>query len=187
VTAPVATSPDEPAGVPSGWEPVRAPYRGLRGPLTRAEGLLNTRSGSLAPWRRLADAVGDDEACSAAVNDLLANRVHTVSNGTLRHRTASRPEPAAPRPCIGCGGAVPDIAGPRHPYMRSSPGCWATYGEVRARVFGPEGRASDGRHMDCYAVQHPAAPNTTADSEAQSLFTSRRCASIASSPSPPTR
>lgn len=74
--APVATSPDEPAGVPSGWEPVRAPYRGLRGPLTRAEGLLNTRSGSLARWRRLADAVGDDEACCAAVNDLLAGVVH---------------------------------------------------------------------------------------------------------------
>lgn len=76
MTVSVATSPDEPAGVPSGWESVHAPYRGLRGPLTRAEGLLNTRSGSLALWRRLADAVGDDEACCAAVNDLLAAGVH---------------------------------------------------------------------------------------------------------------
>lgn len=75
-------------------------------------------------------------------------------NGKLRDATVSRPEPAARRPCIGCGGAVPDIAGPTHSYMRSSPGCWATYGEVCAQVFGPEGRASDGRHMDCYAVQH---------------------------------
>ncbi len=77
MTAPAATSPpDEPAGVPSGWEPVRAPYLVLRGPLMHAEGLLNTGSASLALWRRLTDAVGDDDACCAAVNDLLANRVH---------------------------------------------------------------------------------------------------------------
>jgi len=72
VTAPAATSPDEPAGVPSGWERVRAPYLVLRGPLMHAEGLLNTGSASLALWRRLTDAVGDDDACCAAVNDLLA-------------------------------------------------------------------------------------------------------------------
>lgn len=94
-------------------------------------------------------------AAAGCADDTTATGDGTVSNGKLRHRTASRLTPAAPRPCIGCGGAVPDIAGPTHSYMRSSPGCWATYGEVCARVFGTEGRASDGRHVDCYAVQHP--------------------------------
>lgn len=95
MTAPAPTSSDEPAGVPSGWKPVRAPYPGLRDPLMHAEALLNTGSASLALWRRLADAVGDDDACCAAINGLLASRVHglRVLPDHGRRRVALLPSP----------------------------------------------------------------------------------------------
>lgn len=61
--------------------------------------------------------------------------------------------------CCGCGVILPDTAGPTHPYMLSSPACWATYGELGARVMTAAGTDPDevGRwqHVDCYAVQHP--------------------------------
>ncbi len=60
-------------GVLAAWEPVRAPYRALREPLIAAEGLLNGAVGSHRHrWRRLAEAVGDDQACATAVDELLA-------------------------------------------------------------------------------------------------------------------
>ena len=37
--------------------------------------------------------------------------------------------------CMGCGGLVPDITGPTHEYMESSPGCWQAYGEVLGREY----------------------------------------------------
>lgn len=37
--------------------------------------------------------------------------------------------------CVSCGGNFPDIDGPVHAYMDSSPGCWAVYGEVLAREY----------------------------------------------------
>ena len=58
--------------------------------------------------------------------------------------------------CFSCGGVYPDIAGPVHRYMSSSPGCWSVYGEVLACEY------SDpiyfGIHrltVDAYAAQHP--------------------------------
>ena len=63
-------------------------------------------------------------------------------------------------PCISCGASIPDTEGPVHPYLASSPGCWAIYGEVLAREF------SDYRYgrkhrltADAYAVQHPGQPS----------------------------
>lgn len=63
-------------------------------------------------------------------------------------------------PCHGCGGQFPDIDGPTHRYMTSSPGCWAWYGDVLAREY------SDFRYgkvhqltVDAYAVQHPGTPS----------------------------
>lgn len=62
--------------------------------------------------------------------------------------------------CIGCGGQFPEIDGPTHAYMESSPGCWACYGEVLAREY------SDIRYRevhrltaDAYALQHPGRPS----------------------------
>lgn len=59
--------------------------------------------------------------------------------------------------CGGCGGRVPDVAGPTHPYMAAAPGCWARYGEWTAQRLssGPVPAAVRLHHVDCYAVQHP--------------------------------
>jgi hypothetical protein len=54
---------------------------------------------------------------------------------------------------------LPPEDGPTHPYMRSSPWCWARFGEVLAREFGD--RAHFAVHqltVDAYAVQHPGVP-----------------------------
>jgi hypothetical protein len=58
--------------------------------------------------------------------------------------------------CFGCGGDFPEMDGPTHPYMLSSAGCWAAYGELLAleyedRAYAPLHRLS----VDTYAVQHP--------------------------------
>ena len=58
--------------------------------------------------------------------------------------------------CFGCGGGFPEMDGPTHPYMLSSAGCWAAYGELLAleyedRAYAPLHRLS----VDTYAVQHP--------------------------------
>jgi len=62
--------------------------------------------------------------------------------------------------CIGCGGHVPDITGPTHPYMESSPGCWSVYGEVLAREYiDPTFRDVHRLTSDTFAVQHPGRPS----------------------------
>jgi Family of unknown function (DUF5946) len=65
--------------------------------------------------------------------------------------------------CVGCGGAVPQMDGPTHRYMESSPGCWHVYGKVLSReysdpVFGVLHRLA----VDSYAVQHPGRPGPQA-------------------------
>lgn len=65
--------------------------------------------------------------------------------------------------CIGCGALVPDISGPTHEYMESSPGCWWAYGQVLARAYADPGfRAVLRLTVDTYAVQHPGRPNPNA-------------------------
>lgn len=58
----------------AGWVPVRAPYRALREPLAAAEQRLNDTTGPKRhqAWQQLRDAIGDDRACVAAVDRLLA-------------------------------------------------------------------------------------------------------------------
>jgi len=63
--------------------------------------------------------------------------------------------------CVGCGALVPDIVGPTHPYMESSPGCWQTYGEVLAREYSnPDFRTLLRLTADTFAVQHPGQPSS---------------------------
>jgi hypothetical protein len=63
--------------------------------------------------------------------------------------------------CVGCGGLFPDVQGATHRYMESSPGCWATYGEVLAREYSDPTYAGVHRlTVDAYAVQHPGRPST---------------------------
>lgn len=59
--------------------------------------------------------------------------------------------------CVGCGGLIPNVGGPTHPYMLASPGCWRIYGEISARWHGQPGAGPvRWHHIDAYAVQHPA-------------------------------
>lgn len=63
-------------------------------------------------------------------------------------------------PCPGCGGLFPEVEGPTHRYMESSPGCWAIYGEVLAREYSEPAYAENYRlGVDAYAVQHPGRPS----------------------------
>lgn len=65
--------------------------------------------------------------------------------------------------CADCGAAVPDVDGPVHPYMGSSEGCWALYGEVLAREFSdPRYFAAHRLTVDTYAAQHPGRPERRA-------------------------
>ena len=62
--------------------------------------------------------------------------------------------------CFSCGAAVPDMDGPVHRYMASSPGCWALFGEVLAREYSDYAYARTHRRtVDAYAVQHPGQPS----------------------------
>ncbi len=58
--------------------------------------------------------------------------------------------------CFSCGGEFPDMDGPVHGYMASSPGCWSVYGEVLAREYSDQSYFDVHRlTVDAYAVQHP--------------------------------
>lgn len=53
-----------------------------------------------------------------------------------------------------------EIEGPVHRYMASSPGCWATYGEILVREY--SNPSYFGLHrltVDAYALQHPDVPS----------------------------
>lgn len=64
------------------------------------------------------------------------------------------------KPCFSCKALVPDIDGPTHRYMESSPGCWAAYGQVLAREYSKLTFATNHRlTVDAYAVQHPGRPS----------------------------
>ena len=64
---------------------------------------------------------------------------------------------------MGCRGEFPDIDGPTHEYMLSSPGCWAAYGRVLARQY-EDARLREVYRLgvDAYAVQHPGVPSPQA-------------------------
>ena len=61
--------------------------------------------------------------------------------------------------CIGCRAQVGEANGdgPEHAYVGASPGCWAIFGEVRAREYSLPGYAAVGHRLttDAYMVQHP--------------------------------
>lgn len=58
--------------------------------------------------------------------------------------------------CPDCRATVPDLDGPTHPYMGTSAGCWALYGELLAREYGdPRWFAAHRLTVDAYAAQHP--------------------------------
>ena len=63
--------------------------------------------------------------------------------------------------CVGCGVRLPILDGVTHPYMDSSPACWAKFGEVLAREYSdPQYFAVHRLTVDAYAVQHPGRPSS---------------------------
>lgn len=59
------------------------------------------------------------------------------------------------QPCFSCGALVAPSDGPTHPYMRSSPGCWAAFGELQAGEMARFGYPEiHGVIVDCYAASH---------------------------------
>lgn len=77
--------------------------------------------------------------------------------------------------CCGCGEEFPELEGPTHPYMLSSPGCWRAYGELLAREY--EDRSYWPVHrmtVDAYAVQHPGIDTPQARSSV-GIHLSRLC------------
>ena len=55
---------------------------------------------------------------------------------------------------------LPEVEGPTHRYMESSPACWALYGEVLAREYSdPAYLAIHRLTVDAYAAQHPGRPS----------------------------
>ncbi|MCL4530109.1 MAG: DUF5946 family protein [Chloroflexi bacterium] len=65
--------------------------------------------------------------------------------------------------CFSCGAMVPNMDGPTHRYMLSSPGCWSVYGVLLARDYGEYNYPTVYRlSVDAYTVQHPGRPNRQA-------------------------
>jgi hypothetical protein len=61
--------------------------------------------------------------------------------------------------CFSCRAIVPDVEGPTHRYMTSSPGCWKLYGELLARDYSDYYDSdTHGLTVDAYAVTHPGEP-----------------------------
>lgn len=57
--------------------------------------------------------------------------------------------------CTGCGGAVPDVQGPTHAYVPSSPGCWQVYNRMLEREYAEFGYPAIHRlTVDAYMAQH---------------------------------
>lgn len=58
--------------------------------------------------------------------------------------------------CIGCGGEFEPELGPVHPYMTSSPACWAAFGRILAVEYSdPRLMPAHRFSVDAFAVQHP--------------------------------
>lgn len=58
--------------------------------------------------------------------------------------------------CPGCGLVLDAVDGATHPYVESSPACWAAYGRALARAYG-DPACGDVLQLvvDAYACQHP--------------------------------
>lgn len=66
--------------------------------------------------------------------------------------------------CFSCKGLAPDVDGPTHAYMLSSPGCWKLYCEILAKEYTPENYDPNIQSItaDTYATQHPGKPERRA-------------------------
>jgi hypothetical protein len=57
--------------------------------------------------------------------------------------------------CPSCGARVDEVEWPTHPYLVSSPGCWAAFGALQARELQEWGYPpAHGVAVDAYAASH---------------------------------
>lgn len=62
--------------------------------------------------------------------------------------------------CPWCRAELPQISGPTHAYMESTPSCWAAFGRVVAKEYADQNFFEVHRlTVDAYAVQHPGQPS----------------------------
>ncbi|NOU20039.1 MAG: hypothetical protein HOO91_20975 [Bacteroidales bacterium] len=65
--------------------------------------------------------------------------------------------------CFSCQAETPDIEGPVHRYMVSSPGCWKLFGEILELEYSnPEYMVNHRITVDAFAVQHYGKPSPQA-------------------------
>jgi hypothetical protein len=89
-------------------------------------------------------------------------------------------------PCFVCGALVPDIEGPVHKYVPSSPGCWRTFGEVQADEmtrfrYPPAHRLV----VDAYMAQHPGDGTDRRDRQSVFVHLTGLCAVLVLDVPPP--
>ena len=78
------------------------------------------------------------------------------------------------RPCPQCGAVVPEVEGPVHRYVPSSPGCWMTFGRVQAEGAGsPVARRLI---LDAYMAQHPGDGSDRRDRQSVFIHLTGLCA-----------
>lgn len=90
------------------------------------------------------------------------------------------PSRASLAPCFVCGALVPEIDGPVHRYVPSSPGCWQTFAEVQADEmtrfrYPPAHRIV----VDAYMAQHPGDGSDRRDRQSVFLHLVGLCAVLA--------
>jgi hypothetical protein len=97
--------------------------------------------------------------------------------GLSNHETGA--SPASLAACFVCGAPVPDINGPVHKYVPSSPGCWRTFGEVQADEMTRFGYPPAHRLVvDAYMAQHPGDGSDRRDRQSVFVHLAGLCAVI---------
>jgi hypothetical protein len=79
--------------------------------------------------------------------------------------------------CFSCRALIPDIQGPTHEYMLSSPGCWQCYGNLLAKEYDPTFYNPNIHQttVDSYAVSHPGTPERRAIQSVNAHLVSLYC------------
>ncbi len=87
--------------------------------------------------------------------------------------------------CVGCGAVLPVTEGPVHPYMRSSPACFAAFNTLIAAEYS-SGKLLEVNRLtvDTWAVQHPGSPEDRRAVQSVGLHLARLMLQLAS-PHPP--
>lgn len=87
--------------------------------------------------------------------------------------------------CCGCGAILLPIDGPVHDYMKSSPACFALFGEFLAAEYSDPALLETHRMtVDTYAVQHPGEKASRRETQSVGLHLARLMLQL-QSPLPP--